>query len=187
MKDLYKTPSQQCGLPPFVSDLPTAEKKEVLAVWKDYKSGDCTDQRRETQEIIDNLSSDVRAVIFSRPPSFLKGASTDVKKLFRDIMHNKTLSYENKNQELSKLANQVLNQRQLTEFKRYLDENERRKKEFEEKLNNLSPAAKETYEKLERLKIERAKIAEEMSEDVRKELRELYRKRKNQKRTKKNS
>uniref|UniRef100_A0A0R3S2D3 DUF148 domain-containing protein n=1 Tax=Elaeophora elaphi TaxID=1147741 RepID=A0A0R3S2D3_9BILA len=177
--------SVQCGLPPFVGDLPQSEKKEVLAIWKDYKSGeDCTDQRQETQEIIDSLPSDVRAAVFSRPAPFLKDASFSVKKLFRDITHNTTLTHEEKKQELSKLAEQVLNKKQLAQFRQYLADHERRRKEFEEKVKNLSPEAKEVYEKLERLKLERAKIMQAMSDDVRKELRQLFRKTKNRRRSK---
>ncbi|MCP9263527.1 hypothetical protein DINM_006803 [Dirofilaria immitis] len=113
--------SKHCGLPSFVRHLPEAENREVLSIWKEYKLGeDCTDERRETQEIIDNLPNDVRAMVFGRVPSFLTNASADV--------------------------------------------------------NNLSSAAKEVYEKLQHLKAERAKIMEEMTDDVRKELRRLFRK-----------
>ncbi|VDO33059.1 unnamed protein product, partial [Brugia timori] len=172
--------SNQCGLPPFVDDLPNSEKKEILSIWKDYKSGDdCTDQRRETQEIIDNLTSDIRAVLFGRPPSFLKDAPISVRKMFRDIMHNRTLKHDEKKQELNNLAVQILNQKQLAEFRRYLEEREHQKKEFENKVNNLSPAAKEVFHKLERLKAERAKIMDVMTDDVRKELRQLFRRSKN--------
>ncbi|VDM09782.1 unnamed protein product [Wuchereria bancrofti] len=172
--------SNKCGLPPFVDDLPNSEKKEILSIWKDYKSGDdCADQRRETQKIIDNLTSDVRAVLFGRPPLFLKDAPVSVKKMFRDIMYNRTLKYDEKKQKLSNLAVQILNQKQLAEFRRYLEERERQKKEFEDKVNNLSPAAKEIFHKLERLKAERAEITDVMTDDVRKELRELFRRSKN--------
>ncbi|VDK88925.1 unnamed protein product [Onchocerca ochengi] len=172
--------SNNCAVPPFVGDLPIAENKEVLSIWKDYKSGeDCSNQRRETQQVIDDLPDEVRAMVFGRLPSFLNGASTDVKKMFRAIMYNRTLNYDVKKQELSKLAEEILSKKQLAEFKRYMEERERREKEFKEKVNNLSPAAKEAYEKLQRLKAERAKIMEEMTDDVRKELRHLFRKSKN--------
>ncbi|KAM3720502.1 OV39 antigen [Dirofilaria immitis] len=172
--------SKHCGLPSFVRHLPEAENREVLSIWKEYKLGeDCTDERRETQEIIDNLPNDVRAMVFGRVPSFLTNASADVKKMFRTIIYNKTLNYDMKKQELSKLAEEILNKKQLAEFQQYLKERERRKKEFEEKVNNLSSAAKEVYEKLQHLKAERAKIMEEMTDDVRKELRRLFRKSKN--------
>ncbi|CAG9530933.1 unnamed protein product [Cercopithifilaria johnstoni] len=175
--------SSQCRIPPFVGNLPEVEKKEVLSVWKDYKSGeDCNDQRRETQEIIDNLSSDVRALVFGRPPSFLKDASTAVKSLFLEVMHNKTLTHNEKKQELSKLAEKVLNRKQLAEFNEYLEKHESRRKEFEEKVKSLSPAAREIYDKLERLKVERAEILATVSDSVRKELRQLYHKSRNQSR-----
>ncbi|VDK80573.1 unnamed protein product, partial [Litomosoides sigmodontis] len=173
--------SSRCGLPPFVGDLPETERKEILAIWKDYKSGeDCIDQRQETQEIIDNLPSDARAIMFGRVPAFLKDAPAPVKKMFRDIMHNKTLTHDEKKQELSALAEKVLNRKQLAGFKKYLEDHERRRKEFEEGVKNLSPAAKEIYEKFERLKAERARILETASDDVLKELRHLFRKSKNQ-------
>ncbi|VBB34710.1 unnamed protein product [Acanthocheilonema viteae] len=131
---------------------------------------------------IDNLPSSVRAIAFGRPPLFLKDAPLAVRKMFRDVMHNRTLTHDEKKQELSMLAEKVLNKKQLAEFKKYLKERENQRKKFEEKVKKLSPAAKEIYDQLERLKIERAKILEKIDDNVRKELRQLFRKSNNQNR-----
>uniref|UniRef100_A0A914ZVN8 OV39 antigen n=2 Tax=Parascaris univalens TaxID=6257 RepID=A0A914ZVN8_PARUN len=172
---VVSTWGKRCGLPPFIAEMPAAEKQEVEAIWRDYKEGDdCEDRRERTKAVLDRLPPEIRDKIFHHIPPFLRGASDEVRKQFKDLWKNRSITIEEKAIKFRELANKLLNKQQLAEFKKFDEEHERMKKEFAEKVSKLSPKAKEAYEKLDSLRKERVKIYKEMSPEVREEIEQLF-------------
>uniref|UniRef100_A0A0M3IZ51 DUF148 domain-containing protein n=1 Tax=Anisakis simplex TaxID=6269 RepID=A0A0M3IZ51_ANISI len=162
-------------LPPFVVEMPDEEQKEVKTIWRNYKKGDdCGELREQTKAVLDRLPSETRDRIFHHGPSFLRGASDDVRRQFKEVWKNSSLNHEEKLSAVRELAEKLLNKKQLAEFKRIDAERERAKEEFAAKVSKLSPAAKEAYDKLEELKKEKAKIYESLSPEVRIEINRLF-------------
>uniref|UniRef100_F1LEV1 OV39 antigen n=1 Tax=Ascaris suum TaxID=6253 RepID=F1LEV1_ASCSU len=155
--------------------MPQAEKQEVQAIWRNYREGDdCENRRERTKAVLDRLPPETRDRIFHHGPPFLRGASDEVRKQFRDLWRNRSITGEEKATKFRELANKLLNKQQLAEFKKFDDERERMKKEFAEKVSKLSPKAKEVYEKLENLRKERVKIYKGMSPEIREEIEQLF-------------
>ncbi|KAK6043043.1 hypothetical protein COOONC_19452 [Cooperia oncophora] len=54
-----------CGLPPFVTKLPTKQADQLREVWANYQNGTaCVDEQKRTFEIVASLTEAERAAVF---------------------------------------------------------------------------------------------------------------------------
>ncbi|VDD95219.1 unnamed protein product [Enterobius vermicularis] len=165
--------SSQCGLAPFVEDLPAPEKEEIKEVWRNYRTGnDCEEQRRKTQEVIDGLTDEARAKL-KNMPAFLKTASSNVRSQFIALWNNFSMPVNEKIEKFRELAKELLNSQQLELFKRYDEEVRDRKKLIEEKVSQLSPEARTAFDQLSDLQKQRSTILNNLSKEARREIRVL--------------
>ncbi|CAO4374744.1 unnamed protein product [Caenorhabditis nigoni] len=175
----FGRPPPPCGLPPFLEDLPAEAQAKITEIWKDYKEGDkCYEEQGLTREVMESLPKDVRKSIHKRPPlPFLRGLPKDVIAKFDAIFKDKSIPFAQKPEKVDALAQEVLTGENLKKFQEFKEKREKEEQEYKEKEAKLSPAAKEANEKLEALGKQKFAILEELDEEVKDELFDLWKSR----------
>ena len=142
---------------------------------------------------MESLPKDVRKSIHKRPPlPFLRGLPKDILAKFDAIFKDKSIPFSQKPEKIDALAQELLTGDNLKKFQEFKEKKEKEDKEYKEKVRNsekifnwfiylqeakLSPAAKEAYEKLEALGKQKWAIIEDLDEDVKDELFDLWKSR----------
>uniref|UniRef100_A0A915BN78 OV39 antigen n=1 Tax=Parascaris univalens TaxID=6257 RepID=A0A915BN78_PARUN len=182
-----QNPDIPCGLPPFVDKLSPLLEQRLRDVWKFYKQGDeCGEQQAQTFAIVRTLNEQERANIFGQPqpmqnlrphsivpdliPMFIRTSSPDVRRKFDTIWSNETLSFEQRCDEMEKLANQVLNAQQLTDFAKWIESVRVQKAQLDARINALSLEARNAYHDLKALRAKEQSIIRSISPAIANEL-----------------
>ena len=105
---------------------------------------------------------------------FLKKASADIQKQFKELMKDKSIPWDQKPEKMKELAEKTLSGDLLKEFNEFYEKRQQERLEFKEKVAKLSSEAKEAYEKIEKLMEEKRKIFDSVSESARDELFDLF-------------
>nr|CDJ88397.1 Hypothetical protein CBG17730 [Haemonchus contortus] len=170
-------PPPECGLPPFVNDLPADDQTKLKDIWKNWKEGDkCYHEQGLTRDLVETLPTEIRRKISKDallPPPVRK-APEDVQEQFRKIINDKTIPVEEKHKKMNELAQKVLTGDNLKEYNEFTAHIEDRHKAVADKAATLSPEAKAAYDKIAKLEKEKHDIIASLNEQAQEELFQVF-------------
>ncbi|PIO72261.1 hypothetical protein TELCIR_05818 [Teladorsagia circumcincta] len=166
-----------CGLPPFVTKLPTKQAEQLREAWANYQNGtSCVNEQKRTFEIVASLTEAERAAVFEfrvepvavddhfdTTPRFIKMLSPEVKEGFDAIWMNSTTPDAEKHKRLREYAEKKFNAEQKEGFEEWLAEIIKAKKAMDERISKLSAKSQQIRE-------EERKLMQSMTPEVSKEL-----------------